>query len=297
MCHVGNGDQNAEASVVGEPLRPDRVVEVTGISPVDGHQLQVAEVGASVFGDGAGCVGFFEGRVGEVQPQLVFCGRDQRNRTDVVLLPQNFKDAGTGQIQPPSSHDFGPDQRAGLDCFTVLVADDEVVLDPLVGGSDGVTRLDHPDNDIQPGAGQGLERAREEAAFFAGFDLGQHPIPGRGRRLQRAFSEVNAGRRTAKVPLDGQAGHVAVLIRSENFQRQHAGQRLPVPARLGRTGLNQAIALQLLQQGLKPDPRAALDAEMLGDRAFVGLLRVLPDKVEDRLPVKVAGFRARRVTL
>ena len=60
---------------------------------------------------------------------------------------------------------------------------------------------------------------------------------------------------------------------------------------------NARCRFQLLQQGLEPDPRAALDAEMLGDRALIGLLWILPDEVEDRLPVKVAGIRARRVTL
>ena len=62
---------------------------------------------------------------------------------------------------------------------------------------------------------------------------------------------------------------------------------------------NEALLVRnaLLQQGLEPDPRPALDAEALGDGPFVGLLRILPDEIEDRLPVKIAGIRARRVTL
>ena len=153
----------------------------------------------------------------------MFCRRDQRNCANIVLLSENFEDAGTGQIKPPGSRDLRPDQRTRFDCLAVFVPDDEVVFDPLVGGADGVTRLDHADDDIQPGAGQGLERAREEAAFLAGFDLGQHAVARRGCRLQRAFSEVNAGRRTAKVAFYGQAGHVAIMIGRKDFQRQDAG--------------------------------------------------------------------------
>ena len=112
MCHVGDGDEQAEAVTIR--FGPDCVVEIAGVLTIDGHEGNRAEVLSAGQRGGLGGICLGDHIVGKFVRDLVIDDADQADRARIAHRAEALHDANRLEAGPAMRERDGDDDFAGL---------------------------------------------------------------------------------------------------------------------------------------------------------------------------------------
>ena len=230
MRHVRDRDDQPEAArLVRIGFGEHRIIEVARVGPVDGDQLQIAQIGAATRPDPARGIGLAQRRLGKHLRNVVRVDGNQADRTRIAKRAEFFQHPRRLQAQMQMLRQrFGQHDVVGRGATLLSRRHDPLGFRSAIGRDDpvlGPAALENP----QDAAGRFADPPQRAAFIAARPDRPQpyqNPLP-RSQRRHAALLRLHQNRRrrpVAAFPFDRTRHRVAVTVGAGDLNHHGIGQ-------------------------------------------------------------------------